>query len=109
MPVARRPGALTSHACLAATVALDPDRIRDLRAQANQLAVSLHVGKNGVTDATVAELKAQLHKRKLVKVRLLKSATEGGAGDASQAEDLARRTDATLVEVRGHTAVYWRA
>ncbi|MCA1818839.1 MAG: YhbY family RNA-binding protein [Thermoplasmatota archaeon] len=88
---------------------LDPDRLREKRALANQLDVTLHVGKNGVTDATVAELKAQLHKKKLVKVRLLKSATGGGEENEAQADLLAARCDAQLVEVRGHTAVFWRS
>ena len=83
-------------------------QLQEKRAQAQSLAVSLQVGKNGVTDATVAELKAQLHKHKLVKVRLLRSATEGGAQDDAQAEALATAADAVLVEVRGHTAVFWR-
>jgi RNA-binding protein len=88
---------------------LDADGLRQKRAQANQLDVTLHVGKNGVNDATVAELKAQLHKKKLVKVRLLKSATEGGEANQQQAEALATKADAQLVEVRGHTAVFWRS
>lgn len=89
--------------------ALGPDELRQKRALANQVEVTLHVGKNGVTDATVAELKAQLHKRKLVKVRLLRSATGGGETDMAQADLLAEKADAQLVEVRGHTAVYWRS
>jgi len=88
---------------------LDADQLRAKRALANQLDVTLHVGKNGINDATVAELKAQLHKKKLVKVRLLKSATEGGSANQEQAEALAAKTDAQLVEVRGHTAVFWRS
>lgn len=88
---------------------LDADSLREKRAQANQLDVTLHVGKNGVNEATVAELKAQLHKKKLVKVRLLKSATEGGEANQAQAEALATQADAQLVEVRGHTAVFWRS
>lgn len=88
---------------------LNPDQLRAKRAEANQLAVTLHVGKNGVNDATVAELKAQLHKHKLVKVRLLPAATEGGTTTDAQAQQLAEGADAQLVEVRGHTAVFWRA
>lgn len=88
---------------------LDADQLRAKRALANQLPVTLHVGKNGITPSTVAELKAQLHRKKLVKVRLLRSATEGGAEDRSQAEALAQEADAQVVEVRGHTAVYWRS
>lgn len=87
---------------------LDSDEVRAKRAAATQLSVTLHVGKNGVNQATIAELKAQLHKHKLVKVRLLPSATDGGDGDKTQAEALAEATQAQLIEVRGHTAVFWR-
>lgn len=83
-------------------------QIQEKRAAAQQLDVTLHVGKNGVNDATVAELDAQLKKKKLVKVRLLKAATEGGSEDQSQAQKLADGTRSALIEVRGHTAVYFR-
>lgn len=87
---------------------LNNKQIQEKRAQAQTLAVSLQVGKNGINDATITELKAQLRKHKLVKVRLLPTATEGGAQDDAQALQLAEATGATLVEQRGHTAVYWR-
>ena len=83
-------------------------QVQEKRAQAQTLDVTLHVGKNGVNDATVAELDAQLKKKKLVKVRLLQTATEGGAEDQGQAQRLAEGTRSTLIEVRGHTAVYFR-
>lgn len=83
--------------------------IQEKRAAAQQIDVTLQVGKNGVNDATVAELNAQLKKKKLVKVRLLKTATEGGAEDDNQAARLAEATRSTLIEVRGHTAVFFRA
>lgn len=83
-------------------------QIQQKRAEAQQIDVSLQVGKNGVTPATVEELSAQLKKRKLVKVRLLKTATEGGAQDNDQAKVLAEGTNSTLIEVRGHTAVFFR-
>lgn len=87
---------------------LNNKQIQEKRAAAQQIDVTLHVGKGGVNDATIAELDAQLKKKKLVKVRLLKSATEGGAQDGSQAERLAEATRSALIEVRGHTAVYFR-
>lgn len=81
--------------------------IQAKRAEANQLAVTLQVGKHGITDVLVDELKGQLRKNHLVKVRLLKSATHD-SGDQEQAEKLANAAGARLVEVRGHTAVYWK-
>lgn len=88
---------------------LNSRQVQEKRAQAQALAVTLHVGKNGLTDATVAELKGQLHRQKLVKVRLLPSSTEGGAQDDDLAQRLADACDAHLIERRGHTAVFWRA
>jgi RNA-binding protein len=78
------------------------------RSEAQALEVTLQVGKNGVTPSTVEELSGQLKRRKLVKVRLLKTATEGGAQDEAQAQQLAAATNSTLIEVRGHTAVFFR-
>ncbi len=88
---------------------LTPQQVRQKKAEANRLAVTLHIGKSGITDATVAELDTQLRQRKLVKVRLLPTATEGGTQDRDQAAALAQATQSTLIEVRGHTAVYYRA
>ena len=88
---------------------LNNKQIQEKRAAAQQIDVTLHVGKGGVNAATIAELDAQLKKKKLVKVRLLKSATEGGAQDDAQAQGLADATRSVLVEVRGHTAVFFRA
>ncbi len=83
-------------------------KAQELRGQAQTLGVTLQVGKNGITPATLEELAAQLKKKKLVKVRLLKTATEGGAQDDAQAQQLAEATKSHLLEVRGHTAVYWK-
>lgn len=81
--------------------------IQQKRSEANAIDVTLHVGKNGVSESTVTELKAQLEKRRLVKVRLLKSATYE-LGTQAQAEALAEQSGGILVDVRGHTAVFWK-
>lgn len=83
-------------------------QIQKKRAEAQQIDVSLQVGKNGVTPATIEELSAQLKKRKLVKVRLLPSSSET-ASPEEQVKALAEGTNATLIETRGHTAVFFRS
>lgn len=83
-------------------------QIQQKRAAAQQIDVSLQVGKNGVTPATVEELSAQLKKRKLVKVRLLPASKET-ASPEDQVKALAEGTNSVLVETRGHTAVFFRA
>jgi len=78
-----------------------------LKARAQALEPALQVGKAGVTDALVAEIEARLDREDLVKIRLLKSATEE-ADRHAVAEDLAARAGAQLVEVRGNTVVLYR-
>ena len=86
---------------------LTNSQIQQKRAEAQQIDVSLQVGKNGVTPATIEELSAQLKKRKLVKVRLLPSSAET-ASPEDQVKALAEGTNSTLIETRGHTAVFFR-
>lgn len=83
-------------------------QIQKKRAEAQQVDVSLQVGKNGVTPATLEELSAQLKKRKLVKVRLLPASQES-ASTEDQTKALAEGTHSTLIETRGHTAVFFRS
>ncbi len=73
-----------------------------LKGRAQAIEVTLRVGKAGLTETLVEELKLQLKDRKLVKVRILK-------GDVAEiAGKLAEDAGVQLVEVRGKTAVYWR-
>lgn len=79
----------------------------ELKSRAQALEPALQVGKAGVTEALVEELRARLKRDDLVKVRLLKASTEE-ADRHAVAEDLARRAGAALVEVRGNTAVLYK-
>lgn len=83
-----------------------------LRATGQTIDVAFAVGKEGVTDGVVKELQNRLAREPLVKVRILRGAREGeGEEDASTkdiARDLAQRARVTLVEVRGHTALFHR-
>ncbi|NJD78193.1 MAG: YhbY family RNA-binding protein [Candidatus Methanoperedens sp.] len=76
------------------------------RAEATGLETTLHIGKSGI-EKVVEELKKQLKIRKMVKVKLLKSAfLEGDKKEL--AEKLADLTGSEIIEVRGNTAVYRR-
>ncbi len=76
------------------------------RAEATGLEATLQVGKSGI-ETVVEELKKQLKIRKMVKVKLLKSAfIEGDKKEL--AEKLADLTGSEIIEVRGNTAVYRR-
>ena len=79
---------------------------QNYRAEAAGLEVTLQVGKSGI-EKVVEELKNQLKTRKMVKIKLLKTAFLDG-DKKELAEKLARLTDSELIEARGNTAVFRR-
>jgi RNA-binding protein len=79
---------------------------RERKARIHDLDVTVWVGKSGL-DPVADELSDQLTGTDLVKVKFLRSA-RGGTTTESLAEELAERTNAELVQTRGHTAVYTR-
>lgn len=76
----------------------------DLRAKAQNVDVTVWVGKAGI-DSVREELADQLDDRELVKVKFLRSA-RGEAETDELADELADLVDAELVETRGNTGVY---
>ena len=81
--------------------------IAALKASGQSLDVAFQVGKSGITEGVVKELLNWLEREPLVKVRLLKGAREDG-DTKTMAAELAQKAGVTLVEVRGHTALFYR-
>ena len=79
---------------------------KDLQSRIHELDVTVWVGKSGL-DPVADELSDQLADRDLVKVKFLRAA-RGGTTVDELAADLAERTNAEVVDTRGHTAVYHR-
>ena len=73
-------------------------------AEIHDLDVSLWVGKRGL-DPAVEELTAQLEHHDLVKAKFL-DAARGEESIEELAVALAEGANATVVETRGHTAVF---
>jgi RNA-binding protein len=80
------------------------DRTRAKRV--HDLGVTVWVGKNGI-EAVTDELADQLDDREFVKVKFLRAA-RGGTDTETLAADLAAAVGASVVERRGHTAVFER-
>lgn len=70
----------------------------------HDLDVSIWVGKRGI-DPAVEELTAQLEHHDLVKVKFLRS-SRGEASTEELAVELGESTGASIVDTRGHTAVF---
>ncbi len=78
----------------------------DLRKKGTTIKTTLQVGKAGLTENTSAELKAQLEKKELVKVKVLSTGAEGDERK-KLFEQLAASTGSELIEVRGGTALFY--
>ena len=87
------------------TTALTASQNRFLRGQAHGHKAMLQVGGKGVTDAVVAEVDAALEHHELIKVKV---ASEDREARDALIGDLAKRTDAALVQRIGHVAVLYR-
>lgn len=86
---------------------MDTKRILELRGQAAKIEALTHVGKNGITDSLIEELKRQMKDNKLIKVKLLKSAVEAMPRE-ELAKELAEKTKSELIEVKGNTVVLFK-
>ena len=79
-------------------------KLKELRKKAHDLKPVVSIGKNGLTDAVIQELKAALKRDGLIKVKLA-----GGAVDKYGKEGLLPRileaTGSELVEKKGFTIV----
>lgn len=79
---------------------------KDRRQRIHDLDATLRVGKHGV-ESVADELSNQLDDQDLVKVKFLRSAL-GGTTTEDEADELADTASATVVQTRGHTAVFER-
>jgi RNA-binding protein len=69
----------------------------------NELKPTVRVGKDGLTENVVTELKNQIKINRVVKVKVLPSSVEK---KREIAEELAERSVTKLIEVRGSTILF---
>jgi len=66
------------------------------------------VGKNGITDSLVDEVKNQLKKKRILKVKFLRNIAQSKSDALKLAEELAMRTNAKIGKVIGKTAILYK-
>lgn len=76
-----------------------------LRRRGQALRAALQVGRQGLSASFLEEVRAQLRRHAIVKVRLH---AENAAAARTQAEELATSLPAQLVEIRGHKVLLAR-
>ena len=79
--------------------------LKEKKKVAVNLDATIRMGKSGVTQALIDEIKAQIKKKDAVKVKLLGTKREETKAIASE---LAERCNAELIDVRGNTVVLWK-
>jgi len=79
--------------------------LKEKKGIAAGLEATVRMGKAGLTRALVEEIKGQIKKKGMVKVKLLGSSREETRQIAGE---LAERCGAELVDVRGNTVSLWK-
>jgi Predicted RNA-binding protein containing KH domain, possibly ribosomal protein len=75
---------------------------KELMRRANELSPTVHVGKDGLDDGVLDEIKMQLKNARLIKIKVLSNSD----GDAKElATKIAESTNSVAVDVRGSVIV----
>jgi len=78
--------------------------IKQLRAKGKTLEPIVRIGKQGITDTVVEEVKLHLKKKKMIKVKLLSNVAKK-ENKKALAEELAERTNSEIIEQVGFVVV----
>ena len=68
---------------------------------------TMWIRKNGITDAGIKELIKQFEKNEVVKIKLLESVLKTDSA-LEIAEQLTKKTDSILIEIRGNNLILFR-
>ena len=68
-----------------------------------EIKATVQIGKDGITEGVINEIKAQLKKRKIIKIKFLQNSDRDNFRE--KIKNLAERSDADILEIRGFTAV----
>lgn len=79
---------------------------KKLRNLGQQLPADINIGKHGLSERVVAEIKRRLKQKGIIKIRLLDSSLKAENTDRhTMALEIARRVGGLLIDVRGKTLV----
>ncbi len=86
---------------------MENKKLYDLKSKASQLKPVMNIGKGGINEAVIEELKSYIKKNRLIKVKILKTAV-GDENIDDIASRLAAETKSELVEIRGRSVTLYR-
>lgn len=77
------------------------------KAKARELEPTIRVGKHGLSEETVAEIRKQLKAKRLIKIKLLRNFISGKDKD-EVIKSVVDQTGAVMVEKRGFIITLWQ-
>jgi len=80
---------------------------KKLKEKAKTLEPVIRIGKNGLTENTIKEIKKQLNKKKLIKVKLLRAFVKG-KDKKLIANKIAEETNSKLIDMVGFVIVLYK-
>jgi RNA-binding protein len=83
------------------------DNTKMLKSKARLMEPLVRIGKNGLTDNAIMQVKSLLQKRKLVKVKFLRSFLESSDRKAA-AKELAKATSSDIIDQVGFVVVLYK-
>ncbi|AEH61665.1 protein of unknown function UPF0044 [Methanosalsum zhilinae DSM 4017] len=86
---------------------MENKKLYELKSRASQLKPVINIGKSGINEAVIEELKNYIKRNRLVKVKVLKTAV-GDENIDDIASRLAAETKSELVEIRGRSVTLYR-
>lgn len=79
---------------------------KELKSKAKLIRPLVRIGKNGINDNQINDIRKHLKKRKLIKIKLLKSFRKEETKDISL--DIAEKTDSKVIHIIGFTFVLYK-
>ncbi len=80
--------------------------ISELKSKSKLLRPIVRIGKNGIDETQIDEIKKHLKKRKLIKIKLLKSSRKESIKEI--AKEVAEKTNSILVDIIGFVFVLYK-
>jgi RNA-binding protein len=87
---------------------ITPKMKRQIKRELSYEKPTIWIGKNGATEQVIHEIRRQLEKREMVKIKVLKSALRDKEVNAV-VSNITQQTKASLIDVRGHTMIFYKS
>ena len=78
-----------------------------LKDKARNIEPIIRIGKNGLSDGQINEIKKLIMKRKLIKVKMLNNSLEG-KDRIEVAREMAQKSETTLIQLIGNIVVLYK-